>query len=413
MLNFNPPYNPAEEANPAARFQLWAFLPRTEYASARLGRAILGAFLLPAPKITREATILGMSYLGASRLSSVSPFFGWQNITAPVTEISYSRGVNYDGLTSKADTGTLEATIYNSLDPRASSLYMGVPIILYDAAARVRLYTGTIKKLATQPSKTGSYTVSFQAVDLLSELSSITKYQETSPMPTRWETICRKLLQDYPLHVDNSGTDGAQPLIGSLVKESSLAEYIDIYCNTAGASWYIGKDNQIYLTTARFSFPPTLSISDTDDYSPVELDAAFDTSQIISVLEISNNDAEKNEEGEWQSTTTSAKVVNSTLRESYGENTANIETAGANIDAVRDFYKQKLADATAEQVVKSATFTLIADGRALTDIEDFSNLEILDTIAAEYRNAKSLLRIGRISGNISPLNASITLDFIY
>ncbi|XCB30281.1 hypothetical protein RQN30_02285 [Arcanobacterium hippocoleae] len=400
------------------RFALLAYLPRQEYQSAVLGKAVLGSFKLASTSKPTNGFILGTSVLGTAALAAEVNLKAWQNIIGPGTSISVSRGVEFNGFTSKADIGTLSFTAYNALIPAVSNLVRGVEIKLIDAAARRPLYTGIIQSSKITPAKDGTYTMKFQCADILSKLSAVNKYQNTREVGATWTQVINELLKDNYYYSISAPKSGRTPLIGSIVKESSLTDYLDIYCATVGASWYANRAGKLVFTDTP-EHMPKLCVSDVQNkitsiatVYPVQIDAEHDTSSVISNLEATNNDAIKDETGEWKSITKTARVENQTLKQNYGENKLSIETCAVSTSALTNYLASLLSQYVSSQSVKQAEFTLINDSEEQPELHPLLAIEILDPVLIHYRNTTNLAHVQRISYEITPRKTTCKLDFI-
>lgn len=397
------------------RFALLAWTVKPEFHNAVLGTAILGSFALPNLTVPTRGTVLGVSVLGATTLEPEPSINTWRNILGSATEIQVTRGVIYNGFTSKADIGTLEVSIFNALDPRSSTLVRGTPLVLIDAHRRRPIMTTTIEKTVSQPDKDGTYTVTITGYDAVAQTAQIKKYQDTRSVGIAWNQAVAGLLGDLAYTI--TATAGTSPLIGSLVKESTLTEYLDIYTATAGASWFVNKAGGLVFTDslpreARCYITDSSSNSALPTLSPVDIEAEFDTASVISTLEANNNYATKDANGDYQGATTKIRVENAQNTLAYGQNTQTIETAAVNTTALRDYLAQLLSSYAATQTYRAATFNLIDATGYQPEIDEVLDLEIFDRVTIYYRNSEHDAHITRISLTLTPQSANATLEFM-
>lgn len=397
------------------RFALLAHLPRIENHEAILGKAILGAFKLPS-NTPVTGFILGKSRLGQATLGTPAESHTWQNLIENLTSIEFTRGIDFNGFTAKADVGTLQFTAYNALIPAVSAIVRGTPVKLIDTATRRPLFTGTIENTLINPEKTGTYTVTFTAQDALSTLAKVRKYQDTRQVGQSWNIAVKDLLKDKYTHQIKAANQHT-PLIGSLIHEASLAGYLDIYCATAGVSWYADKTGILQFTDSP-SKTPIIAFTDSQQdqtlptFSPVEVQAAFDTSTIISTLEASNQNANKNYEGEWETSSETITVENPTLKQQYGENHLTIDTCAVSSTALRQHLKELIKNYHATQTITSARFHLMDQYGQIGNIDALLALEILDPIKIYFRNQVNLAHISRITYQITPYEVFAQFDLI-
>lgn len=406
-----PQFSPMPANN--SRFALMAYLPNPEYSNAVLGAAVLGGFHLPDPA-RQSGTILGTAMLGATILAAAAPLRAWQNILGPGISIEFSRGIDHNGLTGRADPGTLNFTAYNALTPQASALVRGVQIVLIDADNRRPLFTGKISASRLIPDKDGTYTVSFTVLDAVNDLAQVTKYQDTRPAPVPWYVAVSGLITGYPARIT---TQTPAPLIGNLVSESSLVNYLDIFTTTAAATWYTAKDGTLTFTDTLETVPKILitdesTAAEIPAVSPVEIDAAYDTSEIITRVEATNNTAAKNSDGEWEAATAAVTVENPGNSAQYGEKTLTVETAAANHEALQSHLTALLASYEHGQIVKTAKFNLIDDTRLRPELEPILGLEILDPVQINFRRTSRLAHVARIRFTLTPRNLTAAIEFI-
>lgn len=393
----------------SARIALLAYLPDPAYNSALLGSAILGAFSLPSRTARTDWTILGRSYLGASFLYSAPDFHHWHTITSNALSIDIVRGLETTPMTAAASVGTLTASFINALDPRASALNRGTRIIAMDMLTRRRLFTGCLESFESTPEPDGTYTVTITAFDTVAQLSAVKVYQRTLNRPTDWRTAFADLLGDIPhaLH----GYVG-RPTIGALVKEASLAQYLDIYAATAALSWWIDAQGVINIVPEHDS-EPTLGLAISSSHSvrgerldPVSVNASLNTGHICTAIEIENNLASyDSEHKEWRASSETIKIDNPTLMRAYGHRPERIETCGRS-DLLRTYYMSKIYTYDPWQGITNASFLLYDWGNYIDAHTQASALicsDIGTVVDVSYRNQTPALEyITRIEHHISP-----------
>lgn len=398
------------------RLALLAYTPRMEMRGKLFGTAVFNAATFPDETKTRPWAIFEQSFFDRSQFPVGGTLYSWYPIHGPATEITYTRGITYNGFTGNAEPGTLSARIYNDLDPRASSLIRGTPIVLIDCATRTRLFTGTIDKTISTPAKDGTYTVEISAIDAIGELAATTKYQETRRSAVRWDKAMRELIKDRPISTTLSG-DG-RPYIGDMVKEASLTEWIDIYAATAGIVWWADRYGVITMRASPASSPVAAIVMDGVQSSslpvlePVDAVATVDTSTAIATIEATNNSAVRNEQGEWQGTTTTVRATNATIAAEVGNTRLTIETAAGNIFDLQTLLNSAVEAYTPHQVLDSVTVTPWHEATGTyreTELNTLISLEVMDPVATAYRGTEATQHITQITQTIMPTSWTTSL----
>lgn len=396
------------------RFDLLAWRPLPQYGSALLGEMILGAVNLPDDTVHDDGAILGDMHLNTAILGKEPQFNAWQSIIAPATRIAFHRGVEANIFSVIGTVGTLSAEIYNDLDPRSSYLYRGTPIALIDRYANRILFQGTIATSKVEPSKDQTYRVSFEAVDIISTLADIHKYQETADYPRNWYDVVDVLLREFTYEIP---VRTYAPKIGNIVKESNLAQYLDLIANTAGIYWHITRTNTLrFITTLPSRLSAAFIADDEQDTSLpklylTDIQAVFDTSNLTSVVRLENSQSAKNTEGEWESTTNSFEVRNEQKILQYGVNVLSLETVGADVDAIKLRIQHALSAQRPNQIVSKAGIDthIDIDGYEQT-ITTALSLDLFDRVKTSFRNSIEEAHITAIDVEITPKTFHITYD---
>ncbi|OFS75707.1 hypothetical protein HMPREF3167_02490 [Trueperella sp. HMSC08B05] len=400
------------------RFALLAWAPRPETRSAKLGEARLGSLVLPDLSYVTEYFILGKSRLGRGILRETPSLKWWQDITGPATRITTWRGYHWNGFTGKGEIGTLSARIYNALEPRATGLIRGTPLILIDLTTRRRLFTGTIRKTITTPHKVGTYEVTIEAVDTIGKLSAVQKYQETSDNPRHWVTFIDTLLKDFPY--TTAVTPGRKcPALGSLVMDATLTEYLDVVCATAGVTWWATADGTLRFIDQRGETPPELLEFTSGTGNPQgalvhihDAHAAIDTEQFISTLEATNHTGAK-EDGQWQDTTETVRATNDTLAASYGMSRVSIDTCAYSRDQLHALLAERVAEYKPRQIVQSVAITpwkKTAAHRDTQTLELLGTLDLGQTHRVSFRGETTPVTVSGIRYTITPTTITTHID---
>ncbi|ALD74582.1 hypothetical protein [Trueperella pyogenes] len=390
------------------RLAVLAYIPRPEYVSAILDACRLDQFTLPDPATVLPWFRLDESYLDHGVLEETPNLLSWRNIIDPATEIEITRGISYNGMTGKGETGILTMRIYNALDPRASGLIRGTQIIVQDTTTRTPLFTGAITATSSRPAKDGSYTVTITAADRGYQLAQTTKYQDTRPSPTDWITAANSLLKDHPATITGSTLN--RPQIGSVVREASLTEYLDMVCATVGATWWINRYGAIEIHSAVSAIEECELVADTPSHTalPVlslsDADAEFDTSNVISHIEATNHEAEKEPDG-WQDHTRTVRATSTTNLATYGDNRITIDTVAAQADALETLLNAYVTQYSPNQVINRAVVTPWAERHHIARDEEITTivgLDIMTAVATSYRGESATQHITAITHRISP-----------
>lgn len=396
------------------RFDLLAWRPLPQYGSALLGEMILGAVNLPDDTVHDDGAILGDMHLNTAILGKEPQFSAWQSIIDPVTSISLRRGVETNIVSAVGTVGTLSIEIYNALDPRSSYLYRGTPIALMDKHSGRILFQGVIASSVVEPSKDGAYRVRFEAVDIISRVAEIKKYQETANSPRHWYEVIEILLRDFDVEIP---IRTYAPKIANIVKEATLVEYFDLIANTAGIYWHTTRANKIRFLSVLPSQPVAALIGDSEQETSLpkiyltDIEAKFDTSNLISIVNIENAQGVKNDEGEWESKSTNHEIKSAQKIAQYGSNVLSIETAAADVEAIKLRVSKKIDANRSNQIVSRAGVNIddSIGGYAQTMTKALA-LDLFDRVTTNFRNGIEEAYITAISTEITPKTFHITYD---
>lgn len=438
-----PPITSGAENTPH-RIGLIAYVPRREYAPARLGTARLGGFHLPSPIRSCPWFRLGSNRLGYGTLSTSDDYHGWTSILAPVTQIDTHRAIDWNGITGRGDVGIMTVTIYNQLDPRASGLIRGVTVQLLDNVTRARLFTGTIAKIVSNPRKDGTYTLTLEIHDHIAAISGVKKYQETTAVNLTWTDYLRKnTVKDIPALP--SGLTGSpiwikdqeydRPRIGAVKREATLTAYIDALAATVGATWWVDPAGivrfrlgpeaspaaYIDMGEAAGNYQAALPYRDwfgnLEDrvISPTNANATFDTSSALSGVNAINHTITLDNDGGTDGTTTTISVDAPTNAAAYGVNPLEIDTMAADVDQLRQSLAWLLESYEPAQVITSATFDPLRAPHATPgkDLTTLTGIDLANLVGTRYRGALAWLMVTGISHTITPTSWTTTLDLNY
>ncbi|MDY5127467.1 hypothetical protein SC377_04815 [Actinotignum sp. SLA_B059] len=400
------------------RFTLLAYTPRLDFAAAFIGSLRIGGFIFPEERTLKPWLIIGQSRIGYCQLPAHDSYNAWRPILAPATGFTLERGASSNGFTSAATVGTLTVSICDALDPRASHLTRGTPVILQDRATRRRLFTGVLDRIVTTPRKDKTYSLELHCVDAVAELAARTKYQETYNNPPLWDNAVAKLLDGFNPHI-LAYEPYNLPRIGGMVREATLAAWLDVYCATVGASWHIDTGGRVNVAESPKGAPVAAidmgegTAPGLPAISPVEITAAMDTAATIATLTATNNGAVRGDDGEYQGTTETISATNYTTKVNYGDNTLNIETCAADAGALRRFLHAQLEQRPPAQTFTAATFTPWSGEytRDNATLGVLFGLEIGQQVTARYRGEDTRLTITRITITADPGYIGYGLEF--
>lgn len=402
-----------------ARLKVLALLPNPRHASAVLGSAVLGGFKLPSAAAPAGFT-LGRSALGAATLPSTETFHVWTDLTPQMTTVQIERGISHNGISGRAEIGTMTADLLNGPAPRAIGLTRGTPIRVIDAATRTRLFTGILDR-APSESRTpaGDRRTGLTAVDTMATLAAIPRYQLTPPEGSAgwiWTTVVGDLLDKHAILWQTTGPAEPGLSLGPTATEGTLTSYLDMYLATSAVSWWIDRDGTV---TASHTPPtaPKAIISDRPISSDLPVlhhiaeTQTFDTSAVISTLSITNHSITIDEDGTISPTQTELTIRNPELAKTYGETSATIDTAALALEDLETYGTKLLASYKPRPVLTSARFTPIK-GLHQDDaqLSVLTGLDVMDTITSHMLGESSPAAITMIRHTITPTSWQTTLS---
>ena len=155
-----------------------------------------------------------------------------------------------------------------------------------------------------------------------------------------------ELSTDYPVRLRET------------VYESNLANHFDLACNSAGASWYVGKDGVTRFRLPGAALPVSAVFTDeTDDTALhyIDVSAAYDTRGMVNRLDVTNYGV--NAEGDREENT-ELVVVEQTSIDAYGVRSGRLQVnlwdRAPYDESLSDRLAQLLADAAEPRLFISA-----------------------------------------------------------
>jgi hypothetical protein len=237
------------------------------------------------------------------------------DLTPDATSISIRRGRLENPAARSPDIG--EATITTRLKGGTFNLLAARPgrvisihIGDYNAGGWVPIFTGKITD-ADLVSSRGYDFITITAADNVAVLQGITRYGAAHPTnlaETIYERI-RRLRASSPTDIIWVEPDPAETvtLLCDTVYESSLANHLDLACNSVGGTWWIDTWGDI-----QFGIPvdsrlnPSMpdwgnsGVGSLDENQCEELTIGYGTGGLTTVLEITNHARKRNDEGAWE-----------------------------------------------------------------------------------------------------------------
>lgn len=337
----------------------------------------------------------------------------WQNIIGPVTRLNIQRGVNALGPCFTAQTGTLSIEALNGLDPRALGVIAGAPVRLYDWISREPIFTGALSEAKTSRLKHGGYTATWQVVDKVSYLAATQRYGAI-PAGGKLEgfdaRINRLMKSDYSGSYDNAryqlegSAQARSTSYGPTVMETSLAAHIDAAVTTAGGYWCCKRNNTLTISADAPSLDaPRLTLSDDLDSAPsdwfyTEAVNDWNTSAIVTSIEVTNHSAALDDKGEWRAHDQTARITSPTWTAAYGGTSVRADMTAPNIETAKKTAQRLLRDINRSPSLTAAGLPLFTRPHQILA----ATLDPVDAVKTISQGEQGLAAITSIHHEITP-----------
>lgn len=349
----------------------------------------------------------------------------WQEIIAPITEISVTRGVQASGPSLTAQVGTLTARAVNALNPRATGMRHGTPVKLIHWPTRTVIYTGVITDLTVTPHKPGGpiqYEVEFTAADNVARLSAITRYgakSDTADGYESWLDRLDRLVRSAPSLVYNLDSRDVNPMVCPTVWETSLAKHLDGLVASVAGAWSVTRTNEVSIRVSRPSVSQMRFTDATETdirrgiWSYTAIAAEWRSSDAIAHVTVTNHSAERDESGNWRAVDTEITVSDPTASDIWAG--SNIKLDATLADGVETLARRYLAAADAEPTPGQITLAVAHDfGPAERGalMERAAQLDPITAVTVESRGDAVPILVTQINHKITPTTWVSRLDLI-
>lgn len=348
----------------------------------------------------------------------------WQDITAPVTDMSITRGVQATGPALTARVGTLTIRAIDALSPRATGIHHGTPVKLIHWPTRTPIYTGIITDLTVTPHKPGGrikYEVEFTCSDTVARLAAITRYGAKADGGGGSETLrarLERLISSAPgLEYAIDSTDAAARMCPT-VWETSLAKHIDALTASVVGSWSVTRTGVVSILVNRPTVP-SLTFTDAMDtdtsrgvWSYTAIANEWTASDSIAHVTITNHNAGRDENGEWRAEDLEVTVSDPTAADVWGGTTVSIDTtlAGNVLEATARRYLTAANQEPTPSRITLAPAHKHGPANRNTLMRQASRLDPITAATVEFRGDSTPVLITQVTHTITPTTWTTTLD---
>lgn len=348
----------------------------------------------------------------------------WQDITAPVTDMSITRGVQATGPALTARVGTLTIRAIDALSPRATGIHHGTPVKLIHWPTRTPIYTGIITDLTVTPHKPGGrikYEVEFTCSDTVARLAAITRYGAKAGVGDGSETLrarLERLIASAPgLEYAIDSTDAAARMCPT-VWETSLAKHIDALTASVVGSWSVTRTGVVSILVNRPTVP-SLTFTDAMDtdtsrgvWSYTAIANEWTASDSIAHVTITNHNAGRDENGEWRAEDLEVTVSDPTAADVWGGTTVSIDTtlAGNVLEATARRYLTAANPEPTPSRITLAPAHKHGPANRNTLMRQASRLDPITAATVEFRGDSTPVLITQVTHTITPTTWTTTLD---
>lgn len=349
--------------------------------------------------------------------------YAWRSILDPVVKIDTYRGVSSTGPVLAAQTGTLTIEALDGLDPRALGITTGTPIRLYCWTNRHPIFTGWIDSTSTQALKTGGYTATLHAVDVVARAAAITRYG-ARPDGGGTETAfnrAKRLISSLPdvVFASNYGPQARLTAVCPTVWETSVAAHLDALVATIGGGWYATRDGRVMVY---FDLPAPAStpvqISDQGSMTGTNLlytqgAASWASTDCIREIVATNHAAAPDDAGEWRAADSIVTAVDGSVAAAWGGSSVKVDLIAADDAAAQAAAARLLTASSTAPGMRSATIHVADRARPYaiqhTLIQIAASRELLTWYTARQRDEARIVLCTSIAHSITPHQWDMTL----
>lgn len=348
----------------------------------------------------------------------------WQDITAPVTDMSITRGVQATGPALAARVGTLTIRAIDALSPRATGIHHGTPVKLIHWPTRTPIYTGVITDLTVTPHKRGSrtkYEVEFTCSDTVARLASITRYGAKAgggDGSETWNARLERLITSAPDLEYTIDATNVPARVCATVWETSLAKHIDALTASVVGSWSVTRTGVVSILVNRPTVP-ALTFTDAMDtdlsrgrWSYTAIANEWSASDSIAHVTITNHNAGRDDNGEWRAEDLEVTVSDPTAADAWGGTTISIDTTLAG-DVLEATARRYLTTANPEPTPSRITLAPAHKHGPLNRgalMERATRLDPITAATVEFQGDSTPVLITQIAHKITPTTWTTTLD---
>lgn len=401
---------------PAEMIEVDLSVPRAGANLFILGKSRLNRSALTYHQLEPGTFIIGQSRLGEGVIKPAPLAYWWKNVTNPTTSISTRRGIKWDGINALAEAGTIGINIYNALDPRSIGAIWGTPIRCFHIPSRTSLFTGAVTSSKVTPAKDGTYQVDIQGVDQIATLSAIKRYGCLDQEVQTWQERANDLLEKHSLKWQSIPAKSPRNIpLARTVYESTLLSHLDLLASTQRGLWWLNRAGTICICPGYPKGNPAYTLTDTHEGDDTAINplyytaasAGFDSANLVTEVEVTNQRAKKDEQGKWQADDiTYPGIVNPTLAATYGVRTGQIN--------VNTTSKENALYLAAEAVNAQEPKTALTGCtiNALDHLEATLDIDVMTPVHTQIRGENATAYISSINHEISPYTWQTNLELL-
>lgn len=204
-----------------------------------------------------------------------------------------------------------------------------------------------------------------------------------------------ELATDYPVR------------LRSTVYESNLANHFDLACNSAGASWYVGKDGVTRFRLPGAALPVSAVFTDESDAGAlhyIDVSAAYDTRGMVNRLDVTNYGVDETGEREQND---ELVVVSESSIEAYGVRSGRLQVNLWD----QSPYDESLSDRLAELLADAAEPRLFISAvrwNAQENLPAANALDVGQRVTVRFNGTEQDSQIVTLQHDVTPRRWIIT-----